>query len=192
MIFFSAYLIALAYKAENLKTWIKVIFRVALCLFCVSSIISYAWPEYSDYFKSQKDSLANLHDSNEFFVRNLQKCREDIPKQILSTQAGPIIMEGIQLSMMRSNPNIAIRWHMGAFIRTADAFRYTYPIFDWVLLQDPGMKGSSPNMPSEAVLPEFRAVISADQNYKVHAEYVDPDGKRITIYSRTGRNQTAE
>jgi hypothetical protein len=190
LIFSSAYVIAMVYGADDLGFKSRVVSRVALCLVCAGSIASYAWPECSDYFKTRMDSLANLKGSNEFLVRNLKESGAGIPKNILFTQAGPIIMEGVGLSMLRNNLNTAMHW--GTFIRTADGFRYTYPDYDWVLLQDPGMKGSSPNMPSEGILPEFQAVIAADSNYKVHAEYVDSEGKRITIYSRIGRNHAAE
>jgi len=190
LIFSSAYLIALVYGANDLGIRARVILRIVLCFFCAASIISYAWPDCSDYFKTRMDSLANLKGSNEFLVRNLKESGSGIPKSILFTQAGPIIMEGVGLSMLRDNLNPTMRW--GAFIRNAEGFRWTYPNFDWVLLQDPGMKGSSPNMPSEAILPEFQAVIAADPNYKVHAEYIDADGKRIVIYSRIDRNHGAE
>jgi hypothetical protein len=70
------------------------------------------------------------------------------------------------------------------------AFAEKYPRYDWIVIQEKGVRGSSPNMPSEANLPEALMMILSDPNIKVVDIIYDQNQRKLYIVENT--NPTAE
>ncbi len=182
-LFSCAYCIGTAYScirpvsAGGNGRWITIL----LILTAATAAFTYRWPEYS-YHGGDRVLIENDRKSNAFMTGLLERHLQNPPKSIVFTQAGPIIMESVAIWLAARDIPCDLSW--AAFVRNEQGFQATYPASEWVVMQEPGVMGYSPNMPSEPLLPKFEEIIRADANYHVIDEFQSLNGKKIRVYAR--------
>lgn len=184
LLFSCAYLISQFYEksASNPLLFLSKLRTPVLVIFAALALVFYRWPLYTRNLADDQNASRNFKNAREFINAELSRYAAAPPKQILFGQAGPIVKEGVGLWLLENNIKCGLL--EASFIRTLDGFRHTYPLFDWVILQEQGVVGSFPNMPSEALLPGFLQIVSTDPNYHRIAEFADSNGKNIFVYAR--------
>jgi hypothetical protein len=158
--------------------------RLVTCLlwvFALGAIPLYHWPSYSDWTPNPERNAA-FRNATRFINDLLDKHRESPPRRIMVMQAGPIVPEVVSLWFPLHGLKAMV--HNGAFTPDAAKFTSIYPAFDWVVIQDPGVLGNTPNLPSEAQLPAFLRILEADPAYRPIAEYASADQRKIRVYAR--------
>lgn len=152
--------------------------RAVLLLLAVSF---YHWPSYSNW-GNDRTRCENYRAAHKHMQALLDQHRQKPPSGILFTQAGPIVMEATGLWFPFNERNV--RLGSAAFFRTESEFAENYPKWDWVVIQEQGVMGSSENMPSEALLPGFLAIIRADPEFAVISDFTSANGRHVWIYAK--------
>lgn len=153
-------------------------------LFSVAALMAifcYKWPPYSDW-TGNPVRVANFSRATEFIENLLSQHKNDAPKRVLVMQAGPVVPEVVGLWFPFHGLKASVA--NGSFIPDGAAFSRNYPQYDWVVIQETGMMGNTPNMPSEAQLPRFLEILRADTAYRPIASYEDPDHRKLWVYAR--------
>lgn len=182
-LFTCAYLIATTYACFTLNElkWFNRGRDIIIIVTALICICFYRWPAYSNWGTDMK-RCENYRNANEFIIEALEKNRLSPPKSIIFIQAGPVVMESAGIWFPKNGLKSVVS--SGAFIRSEVEFRKTYPTQQWIVIQEEGVMGGSPNMPSEKMLPKFLEILKSDKSYVPIKEYAALDGKRVWIYAR--------
>jgi len=157
---------------------------VALLGAClIAGLLGYRWPDYSNWGKDRV-RCDNYRAANDHMRDLLDRHMDSPPKSILFTQAEPIVMEDAGLWF--AFHNLSARFGSVALNRTEKEFIDSYPSYDWLVMQEPGVMGFSENMPSEALLPRFLEIVKADPHYRAISEFTSMNGKKVWIFERSG------
>ena len=189
-LFGSAFLMAETWKLlrepKNCGLLIRIAPTLLIGICCVIALIGYRWPEYSSW---RKDSplCENNRYANDQMKALLDQYSVHPPANILFSQAGPVVME--TTSLWYPFHNFKAQNGSACLFRTEQEFQKNYPSFEWVVVQESGTMGFSPNMPSEALLPQFIRMLSRDQNYHIIKEFRSLNDRKIWIYARAGNAQ---
>jgi hypothetical protein len=102
-------------------------------------------------------------------------------------QAGPIIPEQVQ--MWFNINGLEVRATPAAMTRAIPAFEKKYPGYDWIVIQEKGVIGSSSNMPFEVCLDDALSVILKDAGTSIIDCFTDKNNRKIYIL-KTKTSQT--
>jgi hypothetical protein len=156
-----------------------------LLITALAGAVTYRWPRYSDWGRDRVGAVF-YREANERVLNLLEKNRGNLPSSILFMQAGPIIPEYVNLWF--SFNGLELESTPAAMLRSAAAFADKYPSYDWIVIQEKGVRGSSPNMPSEAILTEAVKIILGDPNMRVLDVIHDQDMRKLYILENTKPN----
>jgi len=161
----------------RLLRWSPLLLAVALglCSFL------YRWPQYSDW-GADPVRCSNYRSAAAHMATLLEQRTASLPRSILFVQAGPIVKEDIGLWFAARN--VPVRLGSAAFDRSEADFATRYPQFEWVVLQELGTLGASPNMPAEPLLPAFTRMVQADTRYRLVLEFAADNGKKVWVFGR--------
>ncbi len=182
-IFSTAYFIAGAWEGlfSSPRRAVRNLSLAALVLAAGIAGGVYQWPLYSNW-GLDRSRIENYRAVNERMEAFLARQADLPPKGIFFTQVGPIVPEVMGLWFARQNYKIESG---NAVVADEDRFRADYPGFEWIILQEPGVMGSTPIAPSELLLPRFFEIVSGDTRYRILEEFSAMDGKKIWIFGRT-------
>jgi hypothetical protein len=159
-----------------------------LILGSVAGILSYRWPRYSDWGRDRPGATF-YRDVNDRMWGLLERHRADLPSSILFMQAGPIIPE--QVEFWFNINGLKVKATPAALMRSVSEFQEKYPGYDWIVIQEKGVKGSSSNMPSEAFLTEALNIILKDDGTSVLDYFTDTENRKIHVL-RTNTSRVSQ
>ena len=149
-----------------------------LIIGAVIGILTYRWPRYSDWGRDRQGA-AFYREANDRMWNLLERHRDDLPSSILFMQAGPIIPEQVQ--MWFNINGLEVRATPAAMTRAIPAFEKKYPGYDWIVIQEKGVMGSSSNMPFEVCLDDALSVILKDAGTNIIDCFTDKNNRKIYI-----------
>lgn len=149
-----------------------------LIIISVVMTYSYSWPEYSRWFKNERNlAFLSANQALEEYLSTIP-----VPQSILFTQAGPIVPENVNLQYLRRG--IRLVMNSGSFIRSISEFEEIIKTKDMVVTQDRGTLGESDNMPSEPLQDEFVSVLKNDSAFYLAKTISITDGKNVYVFRK--------
>ena len=144
----------------------------------VAGTLTYRWPRYSDWGRD-RPGAAFYREANDRMWQLLEQNRDDLPSSILFMQAGPIIPEHVQ--MWFNINDLKVKATPAAMMRAVSEFEEKYPSYDWIVIQEKGVKGSASNMPTEVFLAEALNIVLKDTGTSVLDHFTDIQNRKIYI-----------
>lgn len=178
-----AFVIAGAYPiaGQMMSRWGGTWRNWLLWIVAVAALLTYHWPPYSNW-GADRIGDKNYRDADHFMTHLLEDHARSLPHGILFMQEGPILLENAGLWITMHGKVCAIQ--NGAFIPNSWGFQHTYPNYDWIVIQEPGVMGAALNMPSEKLLPEYLQILGKDPGVHPIASFTAANGKKVWVYEK--------